>query len=103
MLNKLKRTVGEVNNIRCSIVESGISSDRMSFLKELLEHNKFEVVTEKAKDDESKFVIGVTDVTFNQIYSIYDRILKTKNGNRVTPAYWNQETTICDPEYWVNK
>jgi len=101
MLNKLKHIVGEINCVRCSIVESGISETRMIFLKDLLEFNKFEVITGKEKNDEDKYTIGVSDVTFNHVFEVYDRKLKTKDGHRVSPAYWNQETTVCDPNYWI--
>ncbi|MCK7460742.1 MAG: hypothetical protein MZU84_00975 [Sphingobacterium sp.] len=50
-LNKGKHIVKEMDNVLCTVVESGISIDRTNFLKGLLEFNKFEVKTEK---DEAK-------------------------------------------------
>lgn len=37
--------VEELNGVRCSIVEKNASLERVEFLKKLLEHNGFEVVT----------------------------------------------------------
>ena len=42
-LNKGKHIVGEVDGVRCTIVETGISLKSAGFLKELLEFNGFEV------------------------------------------------------------
>lgn len=35
---------GEVNEVKCSIVEKDASKERVSFLKDLLEHNRFTVI-----------------------------------------------------------
>jgi hypothetical protein len=45
-------------------------------------------------------MLGVTDIVFNPVIAVYQRSLKTKAGNKVTPAYWNQQTDVCDPNYW---
>lgn len=102
-LNKLKYNISEIDGIRCKIIESGITESRVKFLKDLLELNKIEVRVLKEKDQEDKYSIGVTDITFNPVFAVYDRILKTVEGHRVSPAYWNQETTVCDPHYWIIK
>ncbi|NTW33124.1 MAG: hypothetical protein HGB12_10950 [Bacteroidetes bacterium] len=104
-LNKIKRTFGEIDGIKCSIVEKGISEERMGFLKELLEHNGFGVkISEEINADNIKsFTIGVTDILFNPVYSVYERTLKSIDGFKVTPAYWNQQTTVFDPRYWLMK
>jgi hypothetical protein len=102
-LNKIKYNAGEIEGVRCKIVESGISESRMIFLKNLLEYNKFEVKVAKDKDSDNKYTIGVTDILFNPVYAVYDRILKTPEDHRVSPAYWEQDTTVCDPHYWIFK
>ncbi|MDP4268112.1 MAG: hypothetical protein Q8880_11825 [Bacteroidota bacterium] len=106
-LNKGKHTVSEIDGVRCTVVESGIDESRVSFLKNLLEFNKFEVRIEKEKkkqeEDSTKFTLGVTDVAFNPVIAVYERVLRTQDGHRVTPAYWNQWTTICNPNYWKLK
>ena len=100
-ITKGKHTVSEIEEIRCTIVETDASVVRMEFLKELLEFNGYVVKISENKDTEPKnYTIGVTDLVFNPIISVYERTLKTKEGNRVSPAYWDQKTTVCDPRYW---
>ena len=50
------------------------------------------------------FTIGVTDVTFNPTNAIFGRLLKTKNGHVVTPAYWQQKESFSHDEipYYEN-
>lgn len=100
-IKKGKHTVSEIDGVRCTIVETDASSDRMEFLKELLEFNGFVVkVSENRGADPVNYTIGVTDLVFNPTIAVYERVLKTKDGHRVSPAYWEQKTTICDPRYW---
>lgn len=103
-LNNAKHIIAEFDGVRCTVVESGISSERLSFLKELLECNKFEV---KVKEEPSelpgepaKLSIGVTDLVFNPVFAIYERSLRTKEGQFVSPAMWNQIETAYNREYW---
>ena len=42
-LDSGKHTEKEINEVRCRVVETGIEQPRADFLKELLEHNGFEV------------------------------------------------------------
>jgi hypothetical protein len=102
-LNKLKHTITEIDGIRCKIVETGASEERVTFLKELLEHNKYEVkILEEKKESEQKtYIIGVTDILFNPVFAVYERTLKIIDGYQTTPAYWNQEATVFDPRYWL--
>jgi len=102
-LNKIKHTISEIEGVRCSVVETGASEERVAFLKELLVHNKFDVkVAEEKKEGENKtYIIGVTDIFFNPVYVIYERTLKSIDGFKVTPAYWNEQTTVFDPRYWL--
>jgi len=104
-LTNAKHNIGEIDGIRCTIVESGISAERLAFLKELLEINKFDV---KVKDELSevqgepvKYTLGVTDLIFNPVFAIYERQLKTKDGQFVSPAIWKQESTVYSLNYWL--
>ncbi len=44
------------------------------------------------------FTVGVTDVSFNPINAIFGRLLKTKEGNVVTLAYWHQKEKVAQDE-----
>ena len=104
---KAKHIVEEINGVRCTVVEKGVTPVRVEFLKSLLEFNKFEVqVAEDKKETEDAptlFTIGVTDLVFNPIIAVYELGLKTPDGKRVSPAYWDQKTTDCVDEYWEFK
>jgi hypothetical protein len=106
-LNNAKHIIGEIDGIRCTIIESGISQVRASFLRDLLEFNKFEVKemleTSEPPSDEPKFTLGVTDLVFNPVFAVYECLLKTKEGKYVTPGYWRQECIDCDPRYWIKR
>jgi hypothetical protein len=97
-----KQTFAEINSVRCRIIESGIPSSRMKFLKELLESNNLNVQVQQADpgDANSPFTLGVTNLLFNPILAIYEKGLKTPEGKRVTPAYWNQTTIRPGQGYW---
>ncbi len=90
--------------IRGTVVEKGASKERVSFLKDLLEFNGLEVLTKedkkKTEEDPTTFTVGVTDIVFNPVIAVYQRLLKTKEGHRVTADYWNQKTTEAEPNYW---
>jgi len=102
---KAKHIVEEINGVRCTIVDKGVSQGRVEFLKDLLEYNKFEVLTAEDKketeDAPTLFTVGVTDLVFNPVISVYEMSLKTKDGKRVSPAYWEQKTTEIVDEYWT--
>jgi hypothetical protein len=104
---KAKHIVEEVNGLRCTIVEKGITSERVEFLKSLLGYNKFEVlVSEDKKETEDAptlFTVGVTDLVFNPVIAVYEMSLKTPDGKSVSPAYWDQKTTEIVDEYWEFK
>jgi hypothetical protein len=120
----------ELNGVKCGIVEKNATPERITFLKELLEYNGFEVITaptpppkvvapkpaeenteavstsaEATVDKPETFTIGVTDYTFNSTNAIFGRLLKTKNGQIVTLAYWEQQEAISNDEvpYFENK
>jgi hypothetical protein len=104
MVLKAKHIVEELNGIRCTIVEKGASSERIQFLKNLLEFNGFQVeVSEEAQanpEEPKLYTIGVTDIVFNPVIAVYERSLKTQSGQRVSPAYWEQQTSDSKDEYW---
>ena len=44
------------------------------------------------------YTVGVTDITFNPINAIFGRLLRSKEGNVVTLAYWEQKEDISRDE-----
>lgn len=104
---KGKHTVVEIEGVRCTVVETGASEERIKFLKEILEFNGYEVKTdkEKAKDGTAlaTSVIGVTDIVFSAMVVLYERRLRRKDGHILNPAYWNQwpDQTWDIPYYQV--
>lgn len=117
----------DLDGVRCGIVEKNVSTERVVFLKALLEFNNYVVVlvpspppktapAPKPVDGEEAvpappppptpetFTLGVTDYTFNTINAIFGRMLKTRNGHIVTLAYWNQKETESHDEipYYEN-
>jgi hypothetical protein len=101
-LNKGKHLVEEIDGVRCSVVEKGVSPVRTEFLKKLLELNKYTVKV-AAETDAETFKIGVTDLMFNPVVDVYKRSLKSSSGKRITPAYWLQESTKeteAEVNYW---
>lgn len=119
----------ELDGVKCGIVEKNVPADRVQFLKELLEFNKFTVMVvpspapkaaaTKAPVPEADgsvpetstppaapttFTVGVTDYTFNPINAIFGRLLKTKDGHIVTLAYWQQKEAVShdDIPYFGN-
>ncbi len=100
-----RHTVKEIQERRCTIVETKTTQERVDFLTALLEHNGYEVLVEedkrKSEEDPLTYTLGVTDIIFNPVLAVYQRRLKTPDGRRVTPAYWNQETEETNPNYWA--
>ena len=112
----------ELDGVKCAIVEKNASKERVTFLKELLEYNRYTVIIAPSpppkapapvvpKEGEPSetpvptpppvpetFTIGVTHVAFNPTNAIFGRQLKTKNGHIVTPAYWEQNETVSRDE-----
>jgi len=107
MTLKAKHIVEEINGVRCTVVEKGTTQKRVDFLKSLLEFNNFEVnISEDQKETDDAptlFTIGVTDIVFSPVIAVYEMSLKTPDGKRVSPAYWDQKTTECVDEYWEFK
>lgn len=106
-INNVKHTIGDIDGVRCTIVESGVTIDRAAFLTDLLGVNNLEVkemiLPPENEGDVPRYTIGVTDIVFNPVFAIYERRLKTREGALVTPAYWKQECIDCDPKYWIRR
>ncbi len=102
-----KHTFGSIGETRVSFIEKKIDEKRKEFLQRLLEHNGFEVITEeekrKSEEEPQLYTLGVTDITFNPVVAVYERKLKTFDGHKVTPEYWNQESENTAPQYWERK
>lgn len=109
----------DLNGIKCAVVEKNVSAERVEFLKQLLEFNRYTVIVVPspapkaaapvvAKEGEtilpvsplapSTFTVGVTDVTFNATNAVFGRMLHTKNGHVVTLAYWEQKDPVSHDE-----
>ena len=108
----------DLNGVKCAIVEKNANVDRINFLKDLLEYNRFTVIVVASpppkpaaapapKEGESippppptpeTFTIGVTDVSFNPTNAIFGRLLRTKDGHVVTLAYWQQKEKESNDE-----
>ncbi len=104
-INNAKHIIAEIDGVRCTIIETGATLERVAFLTDLLSFNNLEVKEMKelseTEGEETKYTIGVTDVIFNPVFAIYERQLKTREGGIVTPGYWKEECIECDPRYWM--
>src|ERR1039457_1391075 len=106
-LSSEAHVVEEINAVRCSIVEKNVSPERVEFLKKLLEHNGFTVMTAPTPPPPVKpvpkpvappvgteeqplpplppppppapstFTIGVTNIAFHSMLAVYERSLLT--------------------------
>ena len=101
-----KHTFGEIEGTRVTFIEKAIDKSRLDFFVELLQHNGFQTLVQenppKKEEDVLKYTLGVTDMSFNPTIAVYQRKLKTKEGIRVTPDYWNQvsEADSSNPQYY---
>jgi hypothetical protein len=106
-LNNAKHIIGEIDGVRCTIIETGVTLERVAFLDDLLGFNNLETKEMKEPSDiageEQKYTIGVTDLLFNPVFAVYERQLKNREGTFVTPGYWKEECTDCDPRYWMRR
>lgn len=119
----------ELDGVKCGIVEKMVTPERVAFLKNLLEYNKFTVIVvpspppkiapaavvkaegtplpvpEPVQEESKTFTVGVTDYTFNTINAIFGRLLKTPDQHIVTLAYWEQKENISHDEvpYYESK
>ena len=102
-LEKYQHTTKEIDGVNYRILEAGITKSRAEFLQKLLAHNHLETVIETdppKEGQEPTFTLITADVTFNPVVKVYNRELRTPEGHRVTPDYWNQLTTNLEPNYW---
>ncbi len=113
----------DLGEIKCSIIEKNCSTERVAFLKALLDFNGFTVVVVKSPPPKTAakpavaaetpvaatpvlpetFTIGVTDLTFNPVNGIYNRQLNTPDGHTVTPRYWKQQESVSRDDVWYWK
>jgi len=99
-----KHSFGSIGETRVTFVEKGVEEIRKNFLKKLLEHNGFEVLIDKKEikieEQPQLYDVAVTDMVFNPTIWVYQRKLKTFDGHKVTPGYWEQRTENTKPQYW---
>ena len=99
-----KHLFGSIEEQRVTFVEKKIEEVRKDFLKKLLEHNGFEVVIQeekrKTEEEPQLYTVAVTDMVFNPTLWVFHRRLKTFDGHKVTPDYWNQISEETAPQYW---
>ena len=86
-----KHSFGSIGETRVTFVEKKVEENRRDFLKKLLEHNGFEVITEeekrKTEEEPQLYTVAVTDMVFNPTIWVYERKMKTFDGHKVTPDY----------------
>ena len=101
-----KHTFGSIEETRVTFVEKKVNENRRDFLKKLLEHNGFEVIIEeekrKTEEEPQLYTVAVTDMVFNPTIWVYERKMKTFDGHKVTPDYWEQRSKETQPQYWKN-
>ena len=110
----------DLDGVKCAVVEKNVSNERVAFLQDLLEFNRYKVIVVPSPPPKavpapkpvegdapvvepssltpppSTFTVGVTDVTFNSTNAIFGRLLKTKEHRIVTLAYWQQQETTSN-------
>ncbi len=103
-LLKFEHKIIEIDGVAHRIIEEGVTQERAGFLQGLLAINKhiskIQEVPAKGEGQSPTFTLATPDVTFNPVVKVYNRELKTKDGKRVTPDYWNQKTDVAEPNYW---
>jgi hypothetical protein len=100
-LNNGKYQRKEIDGVLCTVVEKEISGLRATFLTDLLQFNKFQVIKQAVEGKDDTFLLAVTDVRFNPVMSIYSKKLHTKDHHVVTPNYWNQIDEYVNLPYWM--
>ncbi len=99
-----KHLFGSIEDQRVTFIEKKIEEGRKDFLKKLLEHNGFEVLIQedkrKSEEEPQLYTVAVTDMVFNPTIWVFERKLKTFDGHKVTPDYWNQISEDTAPQYW---
>ena len=68
-----------------------------------MEHNGFEVIIEedkrKTEEEPQLYSVAVTDMVFNPTIWVYEPKLRTFDGHKVTPDYWEQRSKETHPQY----
>ena len=99
-----KHSFGSIGETRVTFVEKKVDENRRDFLKKLLEHNGFEVIIDeekrKTEEEPQLYSVAVTDMVFNPTIWVYERKLRTFDGHKVTPDYWEQRSEDTHPQYW---
>lgn len=100
-----KHLFGDLDDgTKVTYVEKKIEKERADFLKALLEHNGYNVIIEeekrKSEEDPQLYTVCVDDLKFNPTIAVYNRQLRTPDGRKVTPDYWNQKTKATVPMYY---
>ena len=99
-----KHSFGSIGETRVTFVEKKVDENRRDFLKKLLEHNGFQVIIEeekrKTEEEPQLYSVAVTDMVFNPTIWVYERKLRTFDGHKVTPDYWEQRSKETHPQYW---
>src|ERR1035437_349277 len=97
-----KHLFGSIGETRVTFVEKNVAENRKDFLKRLLEHNGFTVLTEeeirKTEEEPQLYTVAVTDMVFNPTISVFERKLRTMDGRKVTQDYWFQRTEDTKPQ-----
>lgn len=107
----------DLDGVKCIIVEKEVTSERVEFLRKILEYNGYQVVVVKSPPPKAApvkpaaegeappspptpetFTVGVTDLMFNVINAIFGRQLRTPSGHIVTQAYWQQREAESNDE-----
>ncbi|MEO8087825.1 MAG: hypothetical protein ABI763_13455 [Bacteroidota bacterium] len=124
-VNKEAHALEDINGVRCAVVEKNVTPERTEFLKKLLEHNGYSVMVALSPPPKvvvktappladgtpapppptspplpETYTVGVTDFLFHTMLAIYERALKTLEGNLVTIDYWNQQPEKPGEYYW---
>ena len=99
-----KHLFGSIEDTRVTFVEKKVTAERAEFLKKLLEYNGFEVLIQEDKrtseEEPQLYKLGVKDKVLNPTILVYQRKLKTFDGHKVTPDYWEQRSENTHPQYW---
>ncbi len=83
-----KHTTELIDGTMCSLVETGVSEERLAFLTKVLQKNNYQVFSEKT--GEGSYKIGVSDLIFFPVIDVYKRRLKTLDNQVLSHEYWFQ-------------
>lgn len=102
-----KHEFGDYEGQTVTYVEQKVGAERAAFLKAVLEHNGIPVIVIEipgaTEDIPTTWTVATPDLVFNPVVYVYQRRLRTLDGRKISPAYWNQESEDAKPEYWEGK